>query len=102
MSIIKECLHAYLVQNLHDGRNHQTLHFDASLSDLYFVASSQGCKKSKSAATVIHQGYFLLIWMEFGMLVRFVDLMRISYSFDPVQSPFMGENLDVFVGKRLP
>ena len=69
-----------LVQRQYDGRYYWILHFDTSLTDLDLDWRAQECKEAKTSAAIISQS-FLLIMLEFGILLRLVGVMNLIYHF---------------------
>ena len=53
-----------------------TLYFKTGLIDLELDSKSQECEKAKTSTPIISQT-FQLIWIEFGMLLRLVDVMNL-------------------------
>ena len=63
--------HIDLIQTCHNDGYYCTLHFDTSLIGLDLDSRSQECNKEQFSVAIISQS-FQLIWMEFGLLLRFV------------------------------
>ena len=75
------CWHAFgylqisLIQ-IYNNRYYCTQHFDTCLIDLDLHPWSQECEKAKQFVPVISQNFWL-VWIEFGILLRLVDVMNL-------------------------
>ena len=87
-----------MVQNWFDDRYYWSLHSDTSLTDL--DSRSQECEKAKTSAPIISQS-FQIIWMKFGLLLRFVHLMNFMLTlFWPFSIQWRVPSLCDFVFKK--
>ena len=68
------------IQTCCDDTYYWTLHFDTSLTDIDLDSVSQECKKAKHSVPIISHS-FQLILMEFGVLLRVVDVMNLILIF---------------------
>ena len=65
-----------LIQTWCDDR-YCILHFDTGLTGLEFESRLQECEKAKTSTPIISQS-FRSIWMEFGILLRLVGVMKLT------------------------
>ena len=70
------CLRMDLIQSWYDDKYYCTLHFDTSLT--LVILWSQECEIAECSAPIISQS-FQSIWMECGILLRFVSVINLIF-----------------------